>query len=173
MTADSRAREPAVTSNCAWEKVQAGIRTTLVAGPGESDSTDFILRLLKGKPPEERWAILSGRYSSRGAPTHVLQRAADPTVFVKSLEGGCLCCGMAPLMQQALNQLLHSSRPHCLLIELSDTAHVDKVLRVLAQPWYAKLLSVNVALVSEDDRPPQQHSSPSQGLRNFRVNRSL
>jgi len=149
MTADSRAREPAVTSNCAWEKVQAGIRTTLVAGPGESDSTDFILELLKGKPPEERWAILSGRSASREARTHALQQAADSTVFLEFLEGGCLCCSMALLMQQALNQLLSRSRPQRLLIELAGPGHADKVLRMLAQPWYAGLLSVNVALVSE------------------------
>jgi len=149
VTAGSVPRRRGITPSSQWEKVQAGINTTLVVGPCESDNTAFILELLKGKPPEERWAILSGRSASGEARTHALQQAADSTVFLEYLEGGCLCCSMALLMQQALNQLLSRSRPQRLLIELAGPAHADKVLRVLAQPWYAGLLSVKVALVGE------------------------
>ncbi len=149
MTTGSVPRRRGITPSSRWEKVQAGINTTLVVGPCESDNTTFMLELLKGKPPGERWAILSGRSASGEARTHALQQAADSTVFLEFLEGGCLCCSMALLMQQALNQLLSRSRPQCLLIELVGPAHADKVLRMLAQPWYAGLLSVKVALVGE------------------------
>ena len=149
MTAGSVPRRRGITPSSRWDKVQAGINATLVVGPCESDNTAFILELLKGKPPEERWAILSGRSASGEARTHGLQQAADSTVFVEFLEWGCLCCSMALVMQQALNQLLSRSRPQCLLIELTGPGHADKVLRMLAQPWYAGLLSVKVALVSE------------------------
>ncbi len=132
-----------------WEKVQAGINTTFVVGPCEAESAAFILQLLKTKPPQERWAILSGRRGGLEVGACAWQQVADSTVFVEFLEGGCLCCSMAVLMQQALKQLLRRSRPQRLLIELAGPTHADKVYRMLAEPWYASLLRVNLTLVTD------------------------
>ena len=125
-----------------FESVEGGIQTTLVAGGSAEGRAARVLDMLARRSAGERWALLVSSPAAWDALQGQASVGADPEVFLLLTAGGCPCCTLAAVLQRDLNQLLASSRPRRLLIDVPDEAHKQRVQSMLLQPWYKRLLQL-------------------------------
>ncbi len=131
------------------EKIPTNIITGFL-GAGKSTA---ILHLLQHKPPGERWAVLVNEFGEVGIDGRILSGGIpDPTLFIREVAGGCMCCAAGLPMQIALNRLLHLARPQRLLIEPTGLGHPAEILSVLRSGTYAAALDVRAVLALVDAR---------------------
>ncbi len=125
------------------------IPTNLIMGFLGVGKTTATLDLLKQKPKEEHWAVLVNEFGKVGIDG-AIYTAAGATV--KEVAGGCLCCAVAVPFQVAINQLLKQARPDRLLIEPTGLGHPKKVLGMLTNESFNKVLDVraNICLVDPE-----------------------
>ena len=113
------------------------VPVNLVTGMLGAGKTSTILHLLSQRPAHERWAVLVNDFGAVGLDGALLESAADGTLSVREVSGGCICCTAALHLRQGLIALLRATRPDRLLIEPSGLGHPAAILDLLAEPGLA------------------------------------
>jgi G3E family GTPase len=123
----------------------ADIPTLIVVGARGSGKTTLLARLLDGRPPGERVAVL---LNERGRAV----LSANEGVATAEIEPGCVCCTAQVSLRVALTRLLREARPRRLYIELAEGTHLRDALRTLRNPWLAPVLRLIGVLGVVDGR---------------------
>ena len=133
--------------NAPSNKKLLNIPTNLIMGFLGVGKTTAILNLLEQKPENEVWAVLVNEYGKVGIDGALF---ASYGAVVKEIAGGCLCCVLGVPFQTGLNQLLKEARPDRLLIEPSGLGHPKKVLKILTEGSFKKVLDVRASICLVD-----------------------
>jgi len=130
------------------------VPTNIITGFLGVGKTTAILHLLKGKPADQRWAVLVNEFGEIGVDGSLMggQQGSEQQVFIQEVPGGCMCCAAGLPMQVALNQLLAASHPDRVLIEPTGLGHPKEVLQVLTGGPYRKALNVQRTVTLVDAR---------------------
>lgn len=115
----------------------------LITGFLGSGKTTLIQQLLKQKPKQQTWAVLSNEFGEIGLDASILQAQKTSNVAIKEVPGGCLCCAAGLPFQVALNQLLKQAKPERLLIEPTGLGHPQQIKKRLQE--LAKLGNISIA----------------------------
>jgi len=121
--------------------------TNLVMGFLGVGKTTAILDLLKQKPKNENWAVLVNEFGKIGMDGAIYSAAG---VTVKEIAGGCLCCTVGLPFQVSVNRLLKEIKPDRLLIEPTGLGHPQKVLDMLINDSFKKVLDVRASICLVD-----------------------
>jgi G3E family GTPase len=130
------------------------VPTNIITGFLGVGKTSAILKLLKSKPANERWAVLVNEFGEIGVDGSLFagQHAEEQGVFIREVPGGCMCCAAGLPMQVALNQLLARAKPDRLLIEPTGLGHPKEVLEVLGSEMYQDILAIQQTITLVDAR---------------------
>ncbi|MCU7800325.1 MAG: GTP-binding protein [gamma proteobacterium symbiont of Lucinoma myriamae] len=127
-------------------KIQA-IPTNLITGFLGSGKTTAILKLLRSRPENSRWAVLVNEFGDVGIDGAMLEtERLNDGVFIKEVPGGCLCCAAGLPLQIALNLLIKKAAPDRILIEPTGVGHPKKVLDVLTGEFYQSVLDLKATI---------------------------
>ena len=113
-----------------------------------------ITKLLRNKADSERWAVLVNEFGKVGIDGALLSGTTSdsPSIFIREVPGGCLCCAASVPMQVALNQLLKEARPDRLLIEPTGLGHPKQIIAALSKPEYHSVLDLRSTITLVDAR---------------------
>lgn len=129
------------------------IPTNIITGFLGVGKTSAIIKLMKHKPNNERWAVLVNEFGEIGIDSCLIQgQQSDKQIFIREVAGGCMCCTAGLSMQIALNQLLKKAKPDRLLIEPTGLGHPKEVLQVLLSDHYRSIISLQKILTLVDAR---------------------
>lgn len=130
------------------------VPTNIITGFLGVGKTSVILKLLKHKPANERWAVLVNEFGEVGIDGALMSGQTDEQegVFIKELPGGCMCCASGVPMQIALNMLLLKAKPDRLLIEPTGLGHPKEVIDILKSDSYADVLKLGPTITLVDAR---------------------
>ncbi len=123
----------------------ASIPVNLVTGFLGVGKTTALLDLLKHRPPGAKWAVVVNEFGEVGIDGAIFE-ADDPSLQVREVTGGCLCCTTLPMFEIHLALLLRDHQPERVLIETSGLAHPARILDKLRRPVYADRLDVRATL---------------------------
>ena len=113
-----------------------------------------ITKLLRNKADSERWAVLVNEFGKVGIDGALLSGTTSdsPSIFIREVPGGRLCCAASVPMQVALNQLLKEARPDRLLIEPTGLGHPKQIIAALSKPEYHSVLDLRSTITLVDAR---------------------
>ena len=113
-----------------------------------------ITKLLRNKADSERWAVLVNEFGKVGIDGALLSGTTSdsPSIFIREVPGGCLCCAASVPRQGALNQLLKEARPDRLLIEPTGLGHPKQIIAALSKPEYHSVLDLRSTITLVDAR---------------------
>lgn len=129
------------------------VPTNLITGFLGVGKTTAILNLLRNRPAGEKWAVIVNEYGEVGIDGAILSDAADDSLDIREVEGGCICCTSAEEFNFTLAQVLEHIRPERLLIETTGVGHPARIIEDLQQPKFAKYvdLRATICIVSPSD----------------------
>lgn len=135
-------------------KTIQAVPTNIITGFLGVGKSTAILKLLKDKPKQERWAVLVNEFGEIGIDGSIFegQHTSEQGVFIREVPGGCMCCTAGLPMQIALNQLLSRAKPDRLLIEPTGLGHPKQVLNILSSDHYQEILSLQKTITLVDAR---------------------
>ena len=125
------------------------IHTHVITGFLGTGKTTTLQYLLKQKPAHEKWVVLLNEFGKTGLDSDLLN---NKDVVVSQVAGGCLCCATPLLFQTALNKIIRFEKPQRILIEPSGLGHPDKIVELLKQDQYQKILKIEAVLTLIDAR---------------------
>ena len=110
------------------------IPVNIISGPLGVGKTTTINQLLAQRPSNERWAVLVNEYGLVGLDAALLESSPDnarrPSVEIREVAGGCICCSAGFMFDMSLVLLLQR-RPDRLLIEPTGLAALSGILNTL------------------------------------------
>ncbi|WP_084760100.1 CobW family GTP-binding protein [Zavarzinella formosa] len=129
------------------------VPANLITGFLGVGKTTAILNLLRTRPAGSRWAVIVNEYGEVGIDGAILRDAADGTLDIREVEGGCVCCTSAEEFNFTLAQVLEHVRPERLLIETTGVGHPARIIEDLRRPNIARFvdLRATVCVVSPSD----------------------
>jgi len=123
---------------------------TVIAGFLGVGKTTTILHLAKHRPPDARWIILVNEFGEIGIDGAIL--STDPSLSVRELAGGCLCCaGDAPLKQPLL-RAVNELNVDRVLIGPTGLAQAGQIIETLRQPPFSSQIKLQATLTVVDPR---------------------
>ena len=130
------------------------IPTNIITGFLGVGKSTAITQLLRNKANSERWAVLVNEFGKVGIDGALLSGTTSdsPSIFIREVPGGCLCCAASVPMQVALNQLLKEARPDRLLIEPTGLGHPKQIIAALSKPEYHSVLDLRSTITLVDAR---------------------
>jgi G3E family GTPase len=131
----------------------SNIPTNLIMGFLGVGKTTAIINLIKQKPENENWAVLVNEFGKIGIDGALFSAAG---IAVKEVAGGCLCCAVSVPFRVGLNQLLKKTRPDRLLIEPTGLGHPKKVLDMLQDEAFKKVLDLRASITLVDPEKLKQ-----------------
>ncbi len=137
------------------------IPCTLVTGFLGAGKTTLINHLLTTKPTEQRWALLINEFGRIGIDGTLLKgadwwQAAQETIAVREVSGGCICCTSQLPLQIAISRLLSEHKPQRLLIEPTGLAHPRELVQQLSEPHWQTALQMQAVLTVLNAKQWQQ-----------------
>lgn len=112
------------------------IPTHLIAGFLGAGKTTTLLHLLRElKARGERCAVLVNEFGALGIDGAVLAEA--PSLAVKEIADGCVCCTLAGRLAEGLLELADRVRPERVFIEPTGLARPEEIRRLLTQEEFA------------------------------------
>ncbi len=121
--------------------------------------TTTLQHFIAQKPKGEKWAVLLNEFGKTGLDSDLLHSGqssagqSNPNnVHVSQVAGGCLCCATPLLFQTALNKIIRFEKPTRIFIEPSGLGHPDKIIELLKESQYKKILSIEAVLTLIDAR---------------------
>ncbi|AZG74094.1 CobW family GTP-binding protein [Shewanella livingstonensis] len=150
------------------------INTNIITGFLGVGKTTLISQLLAHKPKGEVWAVLVNEFGEIGIDGGLLNATVDaddvsdsespikkPTVVIKEVPGGCLCCVSGLPTQVAINQLIQQTKPDRLLIEPTGLGHPAEIAKLLTSEYYQHVINLQSSVCLVDARkvsdPRYQH----------------
>ncbi len=130
------------------------IPTNLIMGFLGVGKTTAILDLLRHKPKNENWAVLVNEFGKVGIDGAIF---AAFGATVREVAGGCLCCAVGLPFQASINRLLKETRPDRLLIEPTGLGHPKKVLEMLGNEPFKRVLDVRASICLVDPQKLKDH----------------
>lgn len=131
----------------------AHVPTNLFTGFFGVGKTTAIKSLLDRKPASENWAILVNEFGEVAVDQAAISPGdGDPSVTIKEIPGGCLCCVMNVPMRVAIIDILRRARPDRLLIEPTGIGHPAGILDQLQSVELAEAVSVKAVICLVDPR---------------------
>ncbi|WP_201586565.1 CobW family GTP-binding protein [Psychrobacter sp. HII-4] len=123
--------------------------------------TTLINHLLTTKPTEQRWALLINEFGRIGIDGTLLKgadwwQAAQETIAVREVSGGCICCTSQLPLQIAISRLLSEHKPQRLLIEPTGLAHPRELFQQLSEPHWQTALQMQAVLTVLNAKQWQQ-----------------
>lgn len=109
------------------------VKVNIIAGSLGVGKTTAINELLATRPEGEQWAVLVNEYGLVGLDAALMEDQERPSVEIKEVAGGCICCTAGFLFDMYLVLLL-ARRPDRLLIEPTGLAELTGILQTLARP---------------------------------------
>lgn len=125
------------------------VPTHLIMGFLGTGKTTLLRHLLANKPGHERWGILVNEFGEVGIDGALL---TEQGAMIKEIPGGCLCCVAGLPFQIGLNALLHKAKPDRLLIEPTGLGHPSRIMDILTNEHYRKVLNLGAAFCVIDPR---------------------
>ncbi|OUR73369.1 hypothetical protein A9Q78_03995, partial [Methylophaga sp. 41_12_T18] len=129
--------------------IHSHTRVHIITGFLGVGKTTTLKNLLKQKPNHERWVVLLNEFGETGLDSAFL---SQNNVNIHQVAGGCLCCDTKLFFQTKLNQIIRFEKPDRLLIEPSGLGHPDKIIEILKQNQYCKLLMLDPVITVIDPR---------------------
>lgn len=106
----------------------------LVTGLLGSGKTTTTQKLIKQKPPLEKWGLLINEFGEIDMDAAILRsQSSNTSLIVREVRGGCVCCTAQFSLIQAVNQLLKNDIDR-LIIEPTGLGHPAQILDTLKQP---------------------------------------
>ncbi|MCG9697282.1 GTP-binding protein [Shewanella sp. Isolate11] len=127
------------------------IPTHVITGFLGVGKTSFIQYLLANKPEDEVWAVLVNEFGEIGIDASLLG-GQKPSVAIKEVAGGCICCAAGVPTQVAVNQLIAKAKPDRLFIEPTGLGHPKAILDTLSQPHFQQVISLKSTFCLVDPR---------------------
>ena len=81
------------------------VPANLITGFLGVGKTTAILDLLRHRPAGDRWAVIVNEYGEVGIDGAILADAADGSLDIREVEGGCICCTSAAEFNLTLAQV--------------------------------------------------------------------
>ncbi len=131
--------------------VNKNIAVNLITGFLGAGKTTTILSLLNTKPVGERWAVLVNEFGEVGIDAGLIAGQL-PSIALREVPGGCLCCAAGVPMRVALNQLIQQANPQRILIEPTGLGHPRELLAQLRRPEYQAVLTIEATITVVDAR---------------------
>jgi len=162
------------------------INTNIITGFLGVGKTTLIGQLLAHKPKNEVWAVLVNEFGEIGIDGGLLNATVagndmptrgsgasstrKPSVVIKEVLGGCLCCVSGLPTQVAINQLIQQTKPDRLLIEPTGLGHPAEIAKLLTSEYYQHVITLQSSLCLVDARKVsdpryQDHETFTQQLR--------
>ena len=92
------------------QKTRKWTPVNVITGPLGVGKTTAINHLLRRRPGNETWAVLVNEYGLVGVDGALMESEAPkkgrPSVEIREVIGGCICCSAGYLFEMALAQLL-------------------------------------------------------------------
>ncbi len=129
----------------------------LITGFLGSGKTTLIQQLLKQKPKQQTWAVLSNEFGEIGLDASILSAQQTSTVAIKEVPGGCLCCAAGVPFRVALNALLKQAKPQRLLVEPTGLGHPLQIKKRLQELASLGNISLATSLALIDARRLTDH----------------
>lgn len=125
------------------------IPTHLISGFLGAGKTTTLLHLLRElKARGERCAVLVNEFGALGVDGAVLAEA--PSLAVKEIADGCICCTLAGRLAEGLLELADRVRPERVFIEPTGLARPEELRRLLAQEELANRFTLRPVLTVVD-----------------------
>jgi G3E family GTPase len=121
----------------------ARVPVHLVVGPGGAGKSALIARLLAQR--SDWLGFVNRRHDGAAASVRLAPR-------------GCPCCTARVALQVALVRALRESRPARALIEIDDSGHASRVIRVLGELPFSRavVLARTVRMPDDDALMPEE-----------------
>ncbi|MGL4612966.1 MAG: CobW family GTP-binding protein [Shewanella sp.] len=117
------------------------IPTNIITGFLGVGKTTLIKQLLASKPEGETWAVLVNEFGEVGIDAGLLANP-NPTIHIREVAGGCMCCAAGVPTQVAINQLIARAKPDRLLIEPTGLGHPNEIIKLLSAPHYQQVIAL-------------------------------
>lgn len=124
------------------------IPTNIITGVLGAGKTTAIQSLIDQKPDGQRWAVVINEYGQVAIDDALLQ--TNPEIQVMELASGCVCCTMSYAFQPLLAQLIRQVKPHRLIIEPSGAGHPARLIDMLRDENFGKVLDLRATLCIVD-----------------------
>ncbi len=132
----------------------SAVPTNIITGFLGAGKTSAIMHLLKNKPRSERWAVLVNEFGEIGIDGSLLKAKCldNPSVFIREVSGGCMCCRTSFAMQIALAELLAKHKPDRVLIEPTGLGHPFEIAKLLSAAHYQQTIALHKIITLVDAR---------------------
>ena len=123
----------------------------IISGFLGSGKTTAINYLLKQKPADERWAVIVNEYGKVGIDQAMFSSTEnEPSIEVKQLAGGCICCSASFLLHGYMLILLQRYKPDRLIIEPTGLATLMGILETLSKPGVKEAVELKTIVTLVD-----------------------
>ena len=110
--------------------VNEKIPVNIISGFLGSGKTTAIIRLLKDKVGDDRWAVIINEFGKVSIDSQTLGESVDDA-NVYEVSGGCICCSAKGYFQQNLEQIIDTGSYSRIIIEPSGLGGVEMVSEII------------------------------------------
>ena len=103
--------------------------------------TTAILNLLERLGGKEQVVVLINEWGQIGLDAGVIG-SEHPTLAVREISGGCICCTAGAALQQTMTDILNDLKPDRIIIEPSGVAKPGEIMDCLQSPGLADRLEI-------------------------------
>ena len=121
--------------------VNEKIPVNVISGFLGSGKTTAIIRLLKDKISEERWAVIINEFGKVSIDSQTLGISTE-TSNIYEVSGGCICCSAKGYLQDNLEQIISNREYTRIIIEPSGLGGIDMVSEIVTANSDLKLMKI-------------------------------
>ncbi len=122
-------------------KNQGRVPFHIISGFLGVGKTTAILNLLERLGEKEQIVVLINEWGQIGLDADVVG-SEHPTLTVKEISGGCICCTAGAALQQTMTDILTDLKPDRIIIEPSGVAKPGEIMDCLQSPDLADRLDI-------------------------------
>ena len=117
------------------------IPVNIISGFLGSGKTTTIIKLLKDKVSEDRWAVIINEFGKVSIDSQTLGVSSDaPNIY--EVSGGCICCSAKGYFQENLEQIIQTGNYSRIIIEPSGLGGIEMVSDIIQKIGQLRLMRV-------------------------------